>query len=165
MTGIFDRRGFLVESQAKLDAARTAGTTVALLAFDIDNMVVLTESYGETAAAAVRARFAAVASHCLRRHDVFGEMGPAAFSALLSNLTAEQALVVAERVRQAFAASGGIGADNPATTVSIGVALARGRETDLQHLMQAAGRALEEARSTGSGRIAGSTAARPPAAG
>jgi diguanylate cyclase (GGDEF)-like protein len=89
-------------------------------------------------------------------------MGGEEFVAILPNAIPE-AVVVAERIRAAFAAAGvEIGGHRMDATVSIGAAAAPARQANLQSLIERADAALYEAKRNGRNRV--ETASHPPPA-
>jgi diguanylate cyclase (GGDEF)-like protein len=101
-----------------------------------------------------------VVTNTLRITDLSGRIGGEEFAALLP-CSMDEALIAAERVREAFAASGIAVDDAPVdTTVSIGVA-GGPAFTELDVLLAAADTALYQAKRGGRNRVQAATEQQP----
>ena len=91
----------------------------------------------------------------LRDGDVLGRLGGEEFAVLLSNCTPEDAMVVADRLRTAFATTivDLYDGRRVTATVSIGLAAAVVAPTSIEPLMLAADKALYAAKSAGRNRV------------
>src|SRR6202051_1089180 len=122
LTGMFNRRGFAEATSRLIEREANAGRPVTALIFDIDHFKSINDRFGHPAGDEILKLFAAVVINSLRITDLSGRIGGEEFAALLT-CSLEEAVVVAERVREAFANSGIAVEDGPVdTTVSIGVA-------------------------------------------
>src|SRR5258707_12556353 len=122
LTGMFNRRGFVEATSRVIEREARAGRPVAVLIFDIDHFKSINDRFGHPAGDEVLILFATVVVSTLRISDLSGRIGGEEFAALLP-CSLEEAVIVAERVRTAFAASGIVIESGPGdTTVSIGVA-------------------------------------------
>lgn len=101
LTGADNRRGFNLRAET-LVAQRDEG---AVLALDIDNFKRINDRYGHAVGDAAIRHLARVASALVREGDVFGRVGGDEFAAVLSGISAEDAVGFAERLRQAVEAS------------------------------------------------------------
>jgi GGDEF domain-containing protein len=94
---------------------------VTVLIFDIDHFKSINDRFGHPAGDEILKLFATIVINSLRITDLSGRIGGEEFAALLT-CSLDEAVVVAERVREAFANSGIAVEDGPVdTTVSIGV--------------------------------------------
>lgn len=152
LTGMFNRRGFAEATSRMIACEARAGRPVTVMVFDIDHFKSINDRFGHPAGDEILKLFAAVLAQSLRATDLSGRIGGEEFAALLPCTMAE-ALIAAERVREAFATSGIAIDDAPVdTTVSIGVASgAAGTELDV--LLAAADTALYQAKRAGRNRI------------
>ena len=91
----------------------------------------------------------------LREEDVLGRLGGEEFAVLLAGCPPEQASVIAERVRSAFATTivDLYDGRRVTATVSIGLAVAEIAPSSIEPLMAEADRALYAAKSTGRNRV------------
>ena len=122
LTGMFNRRGFAEATSRMIEREANAGRPVTVMIFDIDHFKSINDRFGHPAGDEVLKLFAAVVTNTLRITDLSGRIGGEEFAALLP-CSMDEALIAAERVREAFAGSGIAADDVPVeTTVSIGVA-------------------------------------------
>src|SRR5207248_10668991 len=129
-----------------------AGRPVAVLIFDIDHFKSINDRFGHPAGDEVLILFATVVVNTLRISDLSGRIGGEEFAALLP-CSLEEAVIAAERVREAFEASGIMDDTGPVdTTVSIGVA-GGPAGTELEVLLAAADTALYQAKRSGRNRV------------
>jgi diguanylate cyclase (GGDEF)-like protein len=152
LTGIFNRRGFAEATARMIEREADAGRPVTVMIFDIDHFKSINDRFGHPAGDDVLCRFAGVITNTLRITDLCGRIGGEEFAALLP-CAMEEALLAAERVREAFATSGIVIAETPVdTTVSIGVA-GGPVGTELDVLLAAADTALYQAKRGGRNRV------------
>src|SRR5260221_9634325 len=122
LTGMFNRRGFAEATSRVIEREANGGRPVTVLIFDIDHFKSINDRFGHPAGDEVLILFATVVVSTLRISDLSGRIGGEEFAALLP-CSLEEAVIVAERVRTAFAASGIVIESGPVdTTVSVGVA-------------------------------------------
>jgi diguanylate cyclase (GGDEF)-like protein len=120
--------------------------------FDIDHFKSINDRFGHPAGDEILKLFATVVQNNLRITDLSGRVGGEEFAALLP-CALEEGLIVAERVREVFAASGIVSDEGPVdTTVSIGVA-GGPAGTELEVLLAAADTALYQAKRSGRNRV------------
>jgi diguanylate cyclase (GGDEF)-like protein len=152
LTGMFNRRGFAEATSRVIEREATAGRPVTVLIFDIDHFKSINDRFGHPAGDEILKLFAAIVINSLRMSDLSGRIGGEEFAALLT-CSLDEAVVVAERVREAFANSGIAVEDGPVdTTVSIGVA-GGPAGTELEVLLAAADAALYQAKRGGRNRV------------
>jgi len=152
LTGLLNRRGFGEATARMIEREAKAGRPITVMIFDIDHFKSVNDRFGHGVGDDVLQVFANTATAALRMTDLVGRVGGEEFAALLPcNL--EEALVAAERVREAFEASGVAIDDVPLeTTVSIGVA-GGPANTELEVLMASADTALYQAKRAGRNRV------------
>jgi diguanylate cyclase (GGDEF)-like protein len=156
LTGMFNRRGFAEATTRMIEREANAGRPVTVMIFDIDHFKSINDRFGHPAGDEVLKLFAAVVTNTLRMTDLSGRIGGEEFAALLP-CSMDEALIAAERVREAFAASGIAVDDAPVeTTVSIGVA-GGPAFTELDVLLAAADTALYQAKRGGRNRVQAAT--------
>jgi diguanylate cyclase (GGDEF)-like protein len=153
LTGMFNRRGFAEATSRVIEREAHAGRPVTAMIFDIDHFKSINDRFGHPAGDEILKLFATVVVNSLRISDLSGRIGGEEFAALLP-CSLEEAVVAAERVRQAFEASGIVDDTGPVdTTVSIGVA-GGPAGTELEVLLAAADTALYQAKRGGRNRVA-----------
>jgi diguanylate cyclase (GGDEF)-like protein len=152
LTGIFNRRGFAEATTRIIDREAIAGRPVTVMIFDIDHFKSINDRFGHPAGDQILKEFAGIITSTLRMTDLCGRIGGEEFAALLP-CSMEEALIAAERVRDAFANAGLVVDDAPLeTTVSIGVA-GGPAGTELDVLLAAADTALYQAKRSGRNRV------------
>ena len=105
LTGMFNRRGFAEATSRVIEREANAGRPVTVLIFDIDHFKSINDRFGHPAGDEILKLFATVVINTLRITDLSGRIGGEEFAALLP-CSLEEGVVAAERVREAFAASG-----------------------------------------------------------
>ncbi|MFN5684020.1 diguanylate cyclase, partial [Bradyrhizobium sp.] len=144
LTGLLNRRGFADACAQLIAREAREQRPVSVLIFDIDHFKSINDRFGHAEGDTVLKLFADVVVNNLRLTDLSGRIGGEEFAALLP-CSIEEAMVAAERVREAFAASGVVCEEKPVdTTVSIGVA-GGPAGTELDVLLAAADTALYKA--------------------
>jgi diguanylate cyclase (GGDEF)-like protein len=152
LTGMFNRRGFAEATSRVIEREANAGRPVTVMIFDIDHFKSINDRFGHPAGDEILKLFAAVVINSLRISDLSGRIGGEEFAALLP-CSLEEAVVAAERVREAFECSGIVDETGPVdTTVSIGVA-GGPAGTELEVLLAAADTALYQAKRSGRNRV------------
>ncbi|WJR81456.1 GGDEF domain-containing protein [Bradyrhizobium sp. NP1] len=152
LTQMLNRRGFAEACGRVIEREATAGRPVTVMIFDIDHFKSINDRFGHPAGDEILKLFSAVIVNNLRISDLSGRIGGEEFAALLP-CSLEEGVIVAERVREAFEASGIVCEDGAVdTTVSIGVA-GGPAGTELEVLLAAADTALYQAKRGGRNRV------------
>jgi diguanylate cyclase (GGDEF)-like protein len=152
LTGMFNRRGFAEACARVIEREAHAGRPATAMIFDIDHFKSINDRFGHPAGDEILKLFSAVVVNNLRLSDLSGRIGGEEFAALLP-CPLEEGVIVAERVREAFEASGIVCDEGPVdTTVSIGVA-GGPAGTELEVLLAAADTALYQAKRSGRNRV------------
>jgi len=103
LTGALNRRAFAQLAARELARVRRSGQPLSILMMDLDHFKQINDRLGHAAGDRVLMQFVSIAGQVLRREDVFCRWGGEEFVTLLPDTAAEQALHVAERLRQSFA--------------------------------------------------------------
>jgi diguanylate cyclase (GGDEF)-like protein len=152
LSGMFNRRGFAEACSRVIEREANAGRPVTVMIFDIDHFKGINDRFGHPAGDEILKLFSTVVVNNLRISDLSGRIGGEEFAALLP-CALDEGVVVAERVREAFEASGIVCEEGPVdTTVSIGVA-GGPAGTELEVLLAAADTALYQAKRSGRNRV------------
>jgi diguanylate cyclase (GGDEF)-like protein len=152
MTGLLNRRGFFAAAHQLVVSQAARREPVSVLMFDLDHFKSINDRFGHPVGDAALRLFAATASSNMRAADMIGRFGGEEFVAILPANLAD-AMVAAERVRQAFQAAAGTVADcRLDATVSIGAASG---SIDVAALIGAADAALYRAKTGGRNRAEG----------
>lgn len=155
LTGLGNRR--YLEGQAAMEIARAerSGAPLSLIAIDLDHFKRVNDTYGHDVGDVVLQAFAKLARQVLRDGDVLCRMGGEEFAVLLPGTGREQALQVAERLREAVATTpANVGQDATedgtlAYTTSLGVTLVCAGETTLKPAIKRADQGLYAAKEAG----------------
>ena len=150
LTGVNNRRHFLEVAAHEWAVAQRYGLPLAMMLFDVDRFKLINDTAGHQMGDEILKRVARAASERLRAADVLGRYGGEEFIALFPGSTAQEAAVVAERIREAIAADGietrGV---LISATISAGLAGASSGPDTLEQLIRRADRALYDAKAKG----------------
>lgn len=154
LTGASNRRHFLETVELELERARRTRLPVSLLALDIDHFKVVNDQYGHQAGDAVLKSLVALITQTLRQNDVIGRVGGEEFMVLMPDTSANDAVVLAERIRS-LTESMVIPLENGSlsVTVSIGVAEFGVDGDDQDKVFKAADDRLYRAKHEGRNRV------------
>jgi diguanylate cyclase (GGDEF)-like protein len=100
LTGIFNRRFFELRIMEEIERARRYGTGMAVIMADIDQFKRLNDEFGHLLGDEVLRQVSSLFHQQLRKIDVVCRYGGEEFAILLSQTNAEQALVIAEKLRR-----------------------------------------------------------------
>ena len=156
LTGVGNRRSFLQLAEHELKRCRRAKLPLFILMFDLDHFKVINDTYGHATGDEVLRAFAGVCTRGLRDSDAFGRIGGEEFAAVLTGLSRENALMVAERIRAAFVGlSVRIGGQEQKieTSVSIGLVRLDPAEDSVASGLKKADAALYQAKEQGRNRV------------
>lgn len=151
LTQLWNRYRMEQEIDEELAAAERYGRPCAVLLFDVDHFKAVNDTWGHDAGDRVLAGIAGRARSLLRETDHLGRWGGEEFVLLAGNTPAEDAPVVAERIRQEIAASELPPAGR--VTISVGVACCQPGERR-RALVARADAALYQAKHEGRNRVA-----------
>ena len=102
LTGLINRRVLVRRlDHEKLQVSRD-GYTFSLLMFDLDRFKRINDTYGHQAGDKVLSHIAKLLKTQLRRNDIIARFGGEEFVAVLPGLGRSQAIMVADRIRQAI---------------------------------------------------------------
>ncbi|SEO68599.1 diguanylate cyclase (GGDEF) domain-containing protein [Trujillonella endophytica] len=150
MTGLFNRLTLSTRfTDAQRDAAAT-GEAIGVVMCDVDHFKRVNDTHGHDRGDQVLVELARRLRTSLRATDVAYRVGGEEFVLLLPGRDVDDAVRVAERVRQAVAASPVAGLP---ITVSAGVASVRGDTCTLAEVLREADRALYAAKAAGRNRV------------
>jgi diguanylate cyclase (GGDEF)-like protein len=154
LTGVANRAAIEAEAIRAIERAPRAGSTVSLLMLDLDHFKSINDRHGHAAGDRVLCATTDAWQALLRGRDPLGRIGGEEFVVVCADTTLEQAVVVAERLREATAA---LRFDdiNPElrVTVSIGVAQSQRIGDTHEGVLARADAALYRAKQRGRGRV------------
>lgn len=154
LTGIANRRRILLLGERAAAVAEQRSQPLCALVLDLDHFKQVNDAYGHATGDAVLTEVARALSATMRRDDHLGRTGGEEFLVILPATVLEDAVAMAERLREAVAAID-LSAMQPGLRVHASVGVARWRPGDpgLQALIQRADAALFEAKKGGRNRV------------
>jgi diguanylate cyclase (GGDEF)-like protein len=164
LTGVSNRRAVVARGTQLIRAVSRSKKPVAALMFDLDHFKKINDVYGHAVGDSALKVFARTATENMRSTDVFGRLGGEEFAAILCNMSGEEALAVANRVRNAFREEAREIDGHPTfATLSAGVAITEDPSMTVEALLAQADEALYAAKEAGRNRavLAGAEAPAP----
>ena len=154
LTQLPNRRNGLDFLASELVFAQSSGAPLACLMLDIDHFKKINDEHGHAAGDAVLRQLAEILRHASRAEDMVFRYGGEEFVAILTNAPLKIALQIAERIRtQVEASPFKWEGRRILVTLSIGVAIASGKDADGEALIRAADAALYQAKQSGRNRV------------
>ena len=152
LTGLPNRRHFMLAVERELDRVARTGEGAALLIIDVDHFKRVNDTHGHPAGDAVLRSVATALAHAVRPMDLAARLGGEEFAVILAEISPGSVRAAAERVRKKI--SGATtplpGGDVVRVTASIGGALApAGERATAEALIALADRYLYEAKKRG----------------
>lgn len=120
LTGLSNRRGFLLMADKVLDVCRRQGVAAALVFADLDNLKLINDRFGHEEGDRAIREMAAILTLTLRSSDVLGRVGGDEFCALLTGKSTGEDAV--ERVQFSLARRNAQSANLYPLELSIGLA-------------------------------------------
>jgi diguanylate cyclase (GGDEF)-like protein len=154
-SGLFNRLYFQSRLDEELQRASRQRTPLSMQIIDIDSFKAINDRFGHLAGDAVLKDVADILRRSVRVFDVCARYGGDEFAVVMPGSTLDSATVVAERIRGRIHERQPATADDPAVTVSVGVAELRVGE-QARDVIERADRALYEAKKGGKNRVVAS---------
>jgi diguanylate cyclase (GGDEF)-like protein len=164
LTGIFNRRFFELRIMEEIERARRYGTGMAVIMADIDEFKRLNDEFGHVLGDEVLRQVSSLFHQLLRKVDVVCRYGGEEFGILLTQVSAEQAMAVAEKLRKMVEEWQFPGVPRT-VTISAGTATFPQNGTTRDGLVRAADGALYAAKQAGRNKVCLAVPARQQAAG
>ena len=151
LTGMLNRKAMENRAEEIRQQAEVTGASLAVVMIDIDHFKAVNDTVGHATGDAVLRDVAYIMRRDLRAFELAYRLGGEEFLVMLPGTNQEEAMSIAERLREAIAENSFVGEIQ--ITVSCGVAASReGAGIDFQALLESADRALYEAKRTGRNR-------------
>lgn len=157
LTCLLNRRGFNERLEVELARAQRNSTPLGVIVGDLDVFKAVNDQLGHSAGDNALERVGALLRDHGRPMDVAARIGGEEFALLLPEAGAEQALLVAERLRSRVQAA--FAGDPLPLTISFGIATFPAHGTTAEQVLGAADRALYAAKEGGRNRSLVHTAA------
>ncbi|WP_415716836.1 GGDEF domain-containing protein [Maridesulfovibrio sp.] len=154
LTGVPNRRTFFDNAKQELNRSVRHNHCLAFMMIDVDHFKNINDNYGhhngDNALKALTSR----SKNILRSTDFFGRLGGEEFGIIMPEISKEQAVIVAERLRCEIAEME-VNTDQNSfqITVSIGVTMQTATDKSLEEIMQRADSALYTAKKSGRNKI------------
>jgi diguanylate cyclase (GGDEF)-like protein len=154
LTGLLNRRGFFSRALKCIEQARKEGSDIAVMLVDIDLFKNVNDVYGHQIGDIVLQSVALEFMCTIRETDITGRYGGEEFIGMLTDVTEEEALYIADRFRNRIE-SLVVQTDfyNVAVTVSIGVCHINAQTAGMESLFSRADKALYEAKMGGRNKV------------
>ena len=154
LTGLPVRRAFLRAFKREMASSSRYGRPLSVAVLDLDHFKRVNDTYGHPMGDAVLKRFASVLRESLRQSDIAGRWGGEEFVVLLPETPLEGVADLLDKVRLAISAEHfPPPADVLTVTMSAGLTLFDGHESDPEAIVGQADRALYEAKESGRNRV------------
>jgi diguanylate cyclase (GGDEF)-like protein len=148
LTGVLNRRALFSQFS---DEDEVAG--LAVLMFDLDHFKQINDRYGHARGDLVLQQFSGVMRSQLRGTDIMARLGGEEFCVILPGLDRDNARIVAERIRTAYAALH-IPVNDAGDTATVSAGLATGSPTEtFSSVLSRADAALYKAKSAGRNQV------------
>lgn len=155
LTRLYNRLYLEEESVRELEKAKRYGYPVSLIMFDLDNFKQVNDRFGHDKGDEVLIKFANVLRSKVRGTDIPVRFGGEEFVVLLPHTSTEEAIRVANRIREEFEKTVfRFGSEVVRLTVSAGVSSCEPSEVcRIEDLLYKADKALYEAKRSGKNRV------------
>lgn len=154
LTKALNRRAFMRFSERELARFKRDNGSLATLMLDIDHFKQVNDVHGHATGDKVLSKMVSIAAGVLRQEDLIGRLGGEEFAIVLVDSSAEAAMTVADRIRQAIKQVKFPSETGPFNvSVSIGVAEPLLNEASITDALERADAALYKAKSNGRDRV------------
>jgi diguanylate cyclase (GGDEF)-like protein len=153
LTGLYNRRYFMELAVKRFDQAKRLNQSCFVMMFDLDFFKKVNDTYGHPAGDLILQTVSARIRNTLRSYDVLARYGGEEFILFLTDISADCAFALAERIRANIGKPPYYFEDREITiTISIGLAENTHTET-LDRLLENADKALYRAKAEGRNRV------------
>ena len=159
LTEINNHRFFQNFLDSEINRSIRNDRTISLLLADIDRFKIFNDTYGHQTGDFLLKEFSRVAKDVIRKYDLIARYGGEEFAFVLPETESEEALMVAEKIRQTIENHQfDDGTNTYRVTISIGVVSLRPAESNFKKddLIGLADEALYEAKNSGRNRVVSS---------
>ncbi len=154
LTGLGNRRYFMQAAEYEAERSLRYKEVFSLLILDIDHFKRVNDTYGHAVGDETLKHLAVAIKKLLRRVEIPGRLGGEEFGIILPNTGRDEALIVAERLREHIENSPvRVGENVIFFTVSIGLTDNSTGEKNVDEMLKDADRALYDAKTAGRNRV------------
>lgn len=153
LTGLYNRRYWQERFEQTYKLAKRQEKSSTAIMLDIDHFKKINDTYGHQAGDKVIQMLAALIKKCIRETDLAGRYGGEEFALILTDSAAEDALVVAERIRR-FAERLTVEHEGESITFTVSLGLSQFNNDGISSMawLEQADQALYKAKETGRNR-------------
>ncbi|MCF8110764.1 MAG: EAL domain-containing protein [Desulfobacteraceae bacterium] len=152
LTGLLNRRSFMVESRRMFSLAERKAWTSAMLFLDLDGFKHVNDTWGHQIGDLLLVTAGQRLSECLRQSDCLGRMGGDEFAVFVPEVNTESVQVIANRISRAICQPFDLNGMIVSVGVSIGIALSsEDEEISVDNLLIQADSAMYHAKDQGIG--------------
>ena len=150
LTGLENRRSLMDFAEVQLKLAQRYKSFFSIILIDLDYFKKINDTYGHLIGDEILKNIAKILKYVLRNVDHIGRFGGEEFIVILPNTNLKNAVVTAEKVREAIANfKHNIEEQIIQATVSIGIASYNPLDDDVNQILERADQALYQAKSSG----------------
>ncbi|MBF0605662.1 MAG: GGDEF domain-containing protein [Nitrospirae bacterium] len=154
LTGLMNARAYYALADRMIALATRKGEPFAVLFIDLDHFKSINDRFGHEAGDAVLKEAAACLADAIRQSDALGRIGGEEFSMFLPNITREEAMRLAEKVRRDLEERmPDIGTTRLKITASIGMAMNHPGHRTFAEIQGQADQAMYRAKAAGRNRV------------
>lgn len=154
LTGIYNRRHFYEVAKNEFERSQRYHNALSVIMIDIDHFKYINDKYGHSAGDQVLIQFVKRVKNELRSSDILARYGGEEFSILLLESDLNEAIQVAERIREVIAKDPfDLQNAQPYMTISLGVATNEDDIDQLDMLIDHSDKALYESKQFGRNRV------------
>lgn len=148
LTRAMNRRSFFAQGAALFERARRHDRDLSVLMIDLDHFKLVNDTWGHKSGDQVLMAVAECCRHACRQTDLHARLGGEEFVILLDDVNKEQAVVVAERLRESIQKVI-VPFTNHSLTASIGISQLTTSTHSLEDMLNQADKALYAAKEDG----------------
>ena len=154
LTEVYNRRYFVEIAEREFKKATRSEIPLALMSIDIDNFKLINDNFGHLIGDKVLKKVAFALSENLREEDVLARIGGEEFAIILPNTSFDEALIIANRIRQ-YQENNLIETEDNVicVKVSIGLVIKEKQDTNFEQLFNRVDKSLYMAKSQGRNRV------------
>jgi diguanylate cyclase (GGDEF)-like protein len=154
LSGLLNRRGFGLLADDAFTRYRRHERSLAVLLLDIDLFKKVNDTYGHAAGDTVLQAVGTALSKALRSSDIIARFGGEEFIVLVHEVNADGIITIAQNLRRAIEVLAIEHQEQRISiTISVGGAMARNSDRDIQDVIERADSALYKAKATGRNRV------------
>ena len=123
LTGLYNRRGFMLQTERLLDLAARQGTACALIYGDLDGFKSINDSYGHAFGDAALVEISSILTAAVRTTDLVARLGGDEFTIFAYELRPEPVGILRDRISTAITSSNAARSDDPSRDWHLGMSL------------------------------------------